>query len=298
MGKGGSFALPDQLQEVSAFKTLEIDPANLCERPRILDVLATILERIMAANEASSQCANQKLTVFHGLQAPGIGLDKYLDRIFKYANCSYSCFVVAYIYVDRMIERQPDMLLTNLNIHRLLVTSVMVATKFFDDAYFNNAYYAKVGGVTTGEMNRLELEFLFRIDFRLNITSDDFASYCKLLEGELWRMQYPMDDFLPSLPAFEAAESDSEESATSDVIDPASELLGSEGSASEPADSDSEGSVSDVAEASDSDLTASSDVADKNVCCKRQKHCVDGESPEEHSDVQTAHRTRCCTVLE
>ncbi|GJP34899.1 hypothetical protein CLOM_g19380 [Closterium sp. NIES-68] len=254
----------------------------------------------MTANEASSQCANQKLTVFHGLQAPGIGLDKYLDRIFKYANCSYSCFVVAYIYVDRMIERQPDMLLTNLNIHRLLVTSVMVATKFFDDAYFNNAYYAKVGGVTTGEMNRLELEFLFRIDFRLNITSDDFASYCKLLEGELWRMQYPMDDLLPSfppLPAFEAADSDSEGSATSDVIDPASELMGSECSASEPADSDSEGSesASDGAEGSDADATGSSDVADTEICCKRQKHCVDGES-DEQSGVPTAHRSRCCAV--
>lgn len=57
--------------------------------------------------------------------------------------------------------------------------------------YFNNAYYAKVGGVTTGEMNRLELEFLFRIDFRLNVTSEEFTKYCQLMEGELWRMQAP-----------------------------------------------------------------------------------------------------------
>ena len=49
-------------------------------------------------------------------------------------------------------------------------------------SYFNNAYYAKVGGVSTGEMNRLELEFLFRLNFRLQVTVDNFFSFCKALE--------------------------------------------------------------------------------------------------------------------
>jgi len=35
--------------------------------------------------------------------------------------------------------------------------SVMLAAKFFDDQYFNNAYYAKVGGVPANEMNTLEV---------------------------------------------------------------------------------------------------------------------------------------------
>ena len=43
----------------------------------------------------------------------------------------------------------------------------MLAAKFFDDQYFNNAYYAKVGGVPTNEMNTLEVEFLFMSNFTL-----------------------------------------------------------------------------------------------------------------------------------
>ncbi|GBG88060.1 hypothetical protein CBR_g46429 [Chara braunii] len=174
---------------------LEIDSeSSMVERPRVLSVLATLLERLVARNERhvmttattpyASPCRG-KLTVFHGLRAPSITIDKYLERIFKYANCSPACFVVAYVYIDRLIQRQPELPITSLNVHRLLVTAVMVAAKFLDDVYFNNGYYAKVGGVTTAEMNRLELEFLFRLDFRLHVTTGVFEHYSSHLEKEL-----------------------------------------------------------------------------------------------------------------
>ncbi len=53
----------------------------------------------------------------------------------------------------------------------------MVAAKFFDDQYFNNAYYAKVGGVPCLEMNALEAELLFLLNFHLFVTSSEFAMY-------------------------------------------------------------------------------------------------------------------------
>lgn len=50
--------------------------------------------------------------------------------------------------------------------------------------FFNNAYYAKVGGVSTSELNRLEMKFLFSIDFRLHVSIDTFQRHCLLLEKE------------------------------------------------------------------------------------------------------------------
>ncbi|CAM6105756.1 unnamed protein product [Calypogeia fissa] len=174
------------------YVALELNGADsaFCERPRVLSVLASLLDRVVVRNERqalalSRTLSPQKLTVFHGLRAPTISIEKYLERIFKYANCSPSCFVVAYAYIDRFIHQQPGIPITSLNVHRLLITSVMVAAKFLDDAYYNNAYYAKVGGVTTLEMNRLELEFLFRLDFRLQVTVSVFESYCTHLEREV-----------------------------------------------------------------------------------------------------------------
>jgi hypothetical protein len=51
--------------------------------------------------------------------------------------------------------------------------------------HYNNAYFARVGGVEVSEMNGLELEFLFALRFRLNVTPDEFASYCGTLEGQM-----------------------------------------------------------------------------------------------------------------
>eukprot|EP00897_Mesotaenium_endlicherianum_P010948 jgi/Mesen1/9882/ME000070S09164 len=156
------------------------------QRPPVLLVLSYLLDRVVAGNENQPQSAySNKLTVFHGLTAPTISIDKYLERIHKYASCSPACFVVAYAYMDRLMRRNPELPLTSLSVHRLLITCIMAAAKFLDDAYFNNAFYAKVGGVTTGEMNRLELELLFRLDFRLHVTTAEFGAYCGHLEHQL-----------------------------------------------------------------------------------------------------------------
>jgi len=53
----------------------------------------------------------------------------------------------------------------------------MLAAKFFDDQYFKNKYYAQVGGVPSVEINSLELEFLFSINFSLHVKPEDFAKY-------------------------------------------------------------------------------------------------------------------------
>lgn len=109
------------------------------EIPKVLLVLSSVLERLVARNEKYSATGSpgpfvsRKLTIFHGLRAPSISIAKYLERIFKYTNCSPSCFVVGYVYIDRLIHRQPELPITSLNVHRLLVTAVMVATKILDD---------------------------------------------------------------------------------------------------------------------------------------------------------------------
>jgi hypothetical protein len=83
---------------------------------------------------------------------------------------------MALIYIDRLIQRN-NFLLTELNMHRVVITAILLAAKFFDDAYYNNAYYSKVGGVLVSEMNGLEVDFLFRINFSLHVSPDIFAKY-------------------------------------------------------------------------------------------------------------------------
>ncbi|KAL0391013.1 UNVERIFIED_CONTAM: Cyclin-P3-1 [Sesamum calycinum] len=155
------------------------------EKPQVLSLLSTFLERSVQKNERMLESLQTKdvVTIFHGLRAPSLSIQQYIDRIFKYSCCSPSCFVIAHIYVDRFIQRT-NMCLTSLNIHRLLITSVMVAAKFMDDAFFNNAYYARVGGVSTAELNKLEMKFLFSLDFQLHVSVQTFRKYCSVLRKD------------------------------------------------------------------------------------------------------------------
>ncbi|KAG8389349.1 hypothetical protein BUALT_Bualt02G0220000 [Buddleja alternifolia] len=154
-------------------------------KPQILSILSTFLERAVQRNESILETSQTKdvITIFHGLRAPSLSIQQYIDRIFKYSCCSPSCFIIAQIYVDRYIQRT-NLYLTSLNIHRLLITGIMVAAKFMDDAFFNNAYYARVGGVSTEELNRLEMKFLFGLDFRLHVSVQTFRKYCSVLKNE------------------------------------------------------------------------------------------------------------------
>ena len=53
----------------------------------------------------------------------------------------------------------------------------MIAAKFLDDIYYNNAFYARVGGVPTSELNALEIKFLSLIEFNLHVRPEVFARY-------------------------------------------------------------------------------------------------------------------------
>ncbi|KAI9915882.1 hypothetical protein PsorP6_007770 [Peronosclerospora sorghi] len=146
------------------------------ERGRaIVQTLAVVVESMVHASDRMPVGYYHK-TKFEAFRAPGISVLDYLTRIHKYASCSPECFVLALVYIDRLHQMQ-GFVLTELNVHRVVITSVVLAAKFFDDHYFNNAYYAKVGGVPCPEMNELEVEYLLLINFSLYVSCETFARY-------------------------------------------------------------------------------------------------------------------------
>ncbi|XP_062224228.1 cyclin-P4-1-like [Phragmites australis] len=165
--------------------------------PRVVAVLAGLLERAAERGDGEGSAG---ATAFRGRTRPGIAVRRYAERIYRYAGCSPACFVVAYVYLDRLAQRREEEeqaeVVDSYSVHRLLITTVMVAAKFMDDIHYNNAYFARVGGVLVSEMNGLELELLFALRFRLNVTPATFARYCAALEGEM-TMEPAVQDPVP-----------------------------------------------------------------------------------------------------
>ncbi|XP_075487918.1 cyclin-U4-1-like [Primulina tabacum] len=166
----------------------ELDSPNMT--PKLITFLSSLLQRIAESNDLNPEFQPQKISAFHGLVRSNISIHSYLQRIFKYANCSPSCYVVAYVYLDRFTQRQPELQINSYNVHRLLITSVMVSAKFMDDRHYNNAYYAKIGGISTTEINFLEVDLLFGLGFHLNVSPSTFHAYCSHLHRQITILHY------------------------------------------------------------------------------------------------------------
>lgn len=57
----------------------------------------------------------------------------------------------------------------------------MVAAKFYDDFYFKNNYYAKIGGINKNEINNLEVTFLEMVNYDLFVPPELFQMYSQKL---------------------------------------------------------------------------------------------------------------------
>lgn len=163
-------------------------PSNCPQR--IVQVIAQLLTDLVYRND-QLPVSPAEITPFHSSKPPAITVSNYLvDRIQKYAGVSEQTMILALIYMDLVVQYNPQFVITSLNIHRLLITSVMLASKFFDDLYYNNAYYARVGGISNAEVNTLEMEMLRMISFSLYVSPEQYERYRTSLYDQIrWKPQ-------------------------------------------------------------------------------------------------------------
>eukprot|EP01036_Dinobryon_divergens_P025097 gene25097-33613_t len=125
--------------------------------------------------------SDQRFVRFQSSQAPDVTVGHYLQRIQKYSKCSDACLLLVIVYLDRLVVKK-HLQLTELNVHRLLITGILLAAKFHDDLYYNNAFYAKLGGLSLEELNKLELELLGLLDFSLCVKAPLFKRYSAAID--------------------------------------------------------------------------------------------------------------------
>lgn len=138
--------------------------------------IACILDTLCSARESITSLENTH-AVWVALSEPGISLCDYALRLLTYMHCSPSCLIVSIIYIDRLIQLNGNISIHSLTIHRLLLAAMVVAAKYWDDEFYKNSYYARVGGLPIGELNKLEADFCFELNFELHIDPELFAHY-------------------------------------------------------------------------------------------------------------------------
>ncbi|KAJ1272171.1 hypothetical protein BS78_06G182300 [Paspalum vaginatum] len=177
--------------------------------PVVISVLASILERHIARNERalaaasrepasggvgdgdehddSSAATRRRVRAFDSGTVLDMSLRAFLERFSRYAHVSPHVYVVAYAYLDRLRRGDAGVRVVRANAQRLLTAAILVASKFVEDRNYSNSHFAAVGGLAAAELGALELDFLFLLQFRLNVCTSVFQSYCRLLEREVSR---------------------------------------------------------------------------------------------------------------
>ncbi|KAJ9438341.1 Cyclin-U4-1 [Diplonema papillatum] len=137
--------------------------------------IASLLEGLCKKNdEITARKVVKDADLFDCKNIPTITIQAYLERLCQRGGCRDSTLVVMVIYIDSLSKASVDV--TTRNIHRALLATFLVATKTYSDVFYNNKYYASVGGVCLKDLNALEAAFLGLMEWKTNV-DQEFARY-------------------------------------------------------------------------------------------------------------------------
>ena len=144
---------------------------------KIIEKISDLLSNICDENDKKHKNeSNNNLMKPFISNNPSISIKDYLERLYKYCHINTSTIILTLIYIDRLCNIN-KFKMTYYNIHKLILSSMVVAIKYNEDSYFSMIFYAKIGGVSKTEMIYLEFYFVTLIKFNLFVKNELFNKY-------------------------------------------------------------------------------------------------------------------------
>ena len=120
------------------------------------------------------------VTMFHSSTLPAITISDYCHRINEYCTIEPCIYVVAFIYLKRMLLKYKNRFcFSEYMEHRLVLLAICIASKMWSDIDDYNDVYAKVGGISAKELHDLEVEFCFSNEFNFFVSDSEYNECVK-----------------------------------------------------------------------------------------------------------------------
>ena len=139
----------------------------------IISVLTELIE-INQKNINQMNLTQDDDDIFNSKSIPNISIYDYIIRIIEYSDVEENTLILSLIYIDIIAKIKK---ITKYNIHKFLITSILIALKYNEDKIYKNDYYSQIGGINNEELMQLELNFLVLIDFNTHINNNTFELY-------------------------------------------------------------------------------------------------------------------------
>ncbi|KAI8348918.1 cyclin-domain-containing protein [Mortierella sp. GBAus27b] len=196
---------------------------HLADMTHLIIMIADMLGRLTAHND-QIPLTSANLTRFHSRAPPQISVYDYLRRIVRYTSLERACLLVILIYIDRVCERVRTFTISSLTVHRFIIASVTLAAKAVCDSYCTNSHYARVGGLSTQELNTLEVEFLGLIEWRVAVEGSVMQRYYVNLVRQ--HAQFEITESVPQpLSSASHAQNDDEQMGAADPQDEGDQVV-------------------------------------------------------------------------
>mmetsp|Transcript_14019 Transcript_14019/g.21222 ORF Transcript_14019/g.21222 Transcript_14019/m.21222 type:complete len:307 (-) Transcript_14019:285-1205(-) len=162
---------PESLQSISIGCRLPPKTKAYIDQLHELEVHLELL----ASNSHDAHPARKSW--FASKTRPNIPMKVYLAELLSILHeVSPAALIHSLAYIDLLVEKA-KITLSLFNIHRLILTSIVVSSKYVDDNHYSNSTFAKFGLVELSDLNAAETEFLFMLEFDLFVEAPMLLKY-------------------------------------------------------------------------------------------------------------------------
>eukprot|EP00512_Aurantiochytrium_limacinum_P004786 CAMPEP_0171496080 /NCGR_PEP_ID=MMETSP0958-20121227/6500_1 /TAXON_ID=87120 /ORGANISM="Aurantiochytrium limacinum, Strain ATCCMYA-1381" /LENGTH=232 /DNA_ID=CAMNT_0012030137 /DNA_START=1021 /DNA_END=1719 /DNA_ORIENTATION=+ len=183
-------------QTTAPFSAPRVNTARTNSKPGALHFSEDDVIRSFAASLWTLACQQDdgKEHRFSVGTVPKRALDKYVLKIVEFLNDNHDgekttsgvspglvAVVMAGMFINRLMERHPDFRICKSNVHRLLLTAIMLAAKTWRDAAIPMKFMAAVGGIPLDQLLTFEIDFCKMVGFDFSTDTSAFWRSLSLL---------------------------------------------------------------------------------------------------------------------
>lgn len=103
---------------------------------------------------------------------------EFFTYVYRTAQLERDCIIMALVYIERLLtEAAGGMRICGRNWRSIVLCGMILASKVWDDLSMWNFDFSKVGRLTLGRVNELEVAVLQVLQYNVRVEGSDFARY-------------------------------------------------------------------------------------------------------------------------
>ena len=159
----------------------------------LLDSACALLDEVVVQCPQQTASKNMYGAIFHSVSVPDISAAIYLSRhllrlgLAMKEDMTEATLLHTFVLLDRLhvAQSRSGFHLCTANVHRVLLSLVVISAKLVDDEPYTNTYWASCGGVDLPHLNDLEIYAMKCLDHHLHVTMQEMDGMRLRLVGNL-----------------------------------------------------------------------------------------------------------------